>query len=175
MEKVEVEGVVLNLLTNSPVVILKSGKGEVLPIVIGVFESQSILIALEEKTFPRPLTHDLIKNILDDIEVKALRLEIHSLKENVYYAYLVLKYNKKVKKTDCRPSDGIALALRLRVPIVVSEELLQKGDIIKSYEGRNFLKSNKLDRPIGKKEAENIRKIIENINTREFWKRLKNE
>ena len=175
MIKVEVEGVVLNLLTNSPIVILRSINGDVLPIVIGMFEAQSILLALENPQIPRPLTHDLMKNIIENFEGKLLRLEIHSLKENVYYANLVVECKGKIKKIDCRPSDGIALALRFKAPIFASEDLMEKGEMIKYYDGKHFLKSNKLDKPIDKQEAEEFRKILENITAKEFWKRLKEE
>jgi len=89
MKRVYVEGVVLNILTNTPIVILKSEDGKVLPIVIGIFEAQSILIVLEKANFPRPLTHDLIKNIINKLNCKLRCLEIHSLIDNVYYANLV--------------------------------------------------------------------------------------
>lgn len=175
MVKVEVKGVVLNLLTHSPIVILKSEEGKVLPIVIGIFEAQSILMVLENAKFPRPLTHDLTKNIVEELDGKILKLEIHSLKENVYYANLVVEHQGKIKKIDCRPSDGIALALRAKVDIYVSENLLQDAEIIKYYDEENFAKSNKLDRPIDKKEAEEFRKFIENISAKDFWKKLKEE
>jgi bifunctional DNase/RNase len=175
MKRVYVEGVVLNVLTSTPIVILKSEKGEVLPIVIGIFEAQSILLVLEKAKFPRPLTHDLMKILVEKLNGKVQRLEIHSLKENVYYADLIIEINGNTERIDCRPSDGIALALRFEVPIYASEDLLESADIIKYYDSEDFIKSNKLDRPIDKKEAEEFRKIIENISAKEFWKKLKEE
>ncbi|MGB9678231.1 MAG: hypothetical protein ACPLZ9_06400, partial [Candidatus Ratteibacteria bacterium] len=71
--------------------------------------------------------------------------------------------------------DGIALVLRFDAPIFVSEDLLESIDIIKYYDGKDFIKSNKFDTPIGKKEAEEFRKILENLNAKEFWKKLKEE
>ncbi len=175
MVKVEVEGVVLNLITHSPIVILKSKKGEILPIVIGIFEAQSILMVLEKTSFPRPLTHDLTKNIIELLGGKIIRVEIHSLKKNIYFANLIIDKDGEIKKVDCRPSDGIALALRFGADIYASENLLEKAEIIKYYEGGDFVSSNKLDRPIDKKEAEEFRKLIENISTEDFWKKLKEE
>ncbi|MCM8804174.1 MAG: bifunctional nuclease family protein [Candidatus Omnitrophica bacterium] len=175
MKKVNVEGVVLNILTKTPIVILRSQEGEVLPIVIGIFEAQSILLVLENEKFSRPLTHDLIKILMDRLNCKLKYLEIHSLIENVYYANLVIESNGKIEKIDCRPSDGIAIALRCGVPIFASDDLLESPDIIKYYDSQNFIKSNKFDKPIDKKEAEEFRKIIENIDTKEFWKKLKEE
>ena len=175
MVKVEIEGVVLNLLNNSPVVILKSAEGKVLPIVVGIFEAQSILFSLEEAVFPRPLTHDLMKNIIEDMGYKFKGLEIYGVKENIYRANMLLDGAEGVKKIDCRPSDGIALALRFDAPVFAAEKLMEKIEIIKNYEGKQFLKSNALDRPIDRKEAEDFRKVIENISAKEFWEKLKKE
>lgn len=175
MVKVEVEGVVLNLITHSPIVILKSKKGEILPIVIGIFEAQAILMVLEKTNFPRPLTHDLTKNIIENLGGKLIRVEIHSLENNIYYANMIIKVNEEIKKIDCRPSDGIALALRFNVDIFASEDLLEKEEVVKYYEGDDFISSNKLDRPIDKKEAEEFRKVIENISAKDFWEKLKEE
>ncbi len=176
MVKVDIEGVVLNLLSNSPVVILKSAQGKILPIVVGIFEAQSILLVLEEASFPRPLTHDLIRNVIEVLGYRFLRLEIPAVKNNVYYANMIVQKGKVVKSIDCRPSDGIALALRFRAPIYAEESLLSKVEIVKYYEGsRKFIKSKGLDKPIGKKEAEEFRKTIENISAKEFWEKLKKE
>ncbi|MGC8976426.1 MAG: bifunctional nuclease family protein [Candidatus Ratteibacteria bacterium] len=175
MKEVFVEGVVLNLLTKTPIVILRSEDGRVLPIVIGIFEAQSILLVLEKTEFSRPLTHDLIKILINVLKGKLQYLEIHSLIENVYYANLVIEVNGKIEKIDCRPSDGIAIALRCKVPIFASEDLLENPDVIKYYDTKDFIKSNKFDKPIDKKEAEEFRKILENINADDFWKKLKEE
>jgi len=175
MVKVEVEGVVLNLVTHSPIVILKSKKDEILPIVIGIFEAQAILMVLEKSSFPRPLTHDLIKNIIEILGGKITKVEIYSIKENIYFANLIIEYNGKTEKIDCRPSDGIALALRFGADIYADENLLEKAEIIKYYEGQDFVSSNKFNKPIDKKEAEEFRKLIENISAKDFWEKLKGE
>jgi len=175
MKKVRVEGVVLNVLTNTPIVILRSEEGEVLPIVIGIFEAQAILLVLEKADFPRPLTHDLMKTIIVSLKGKFQCLEIYGLKENVYYANLVIEVDGKIEKIDCRPSDGIAIALRFEAPIFASEDLLESPDIIKYYDSKDFLKSNKFDKPIDKREAEEFRKVIEKISAKEFWKKIKEE
>lgn len=173
MVRVEVEGVVLNLSTHAPVVILRSEKGEVLPIVIGIFEAQAILLGLEQSAFPRPLTHDLVKKLVEIFSGKMLCLEIHSIQQNVYHANLVLEINGEVKRLDCRPSDGIALALRFRAPVFTSENLLESPDTVKYNKGDKFLKVSKLDKPIDKKEAEEYLRVIENLSAQEFWRKLK--
>ncbi len=175
MRRAYVDGVVLNILTNTPIVILRSDNGKVLPIVIGTYEAQSILIFLEKAEFPRPLTHDLMKILIERLKGKVKKLEIHSLKENVYYADLIIEIDGKIEKVDCRPSDGIALALRCDAPIFVSEDLLESEDIVKYYDSDKFIKTNKFDSPIDKKEIEEFRKIIENLSAKEFWRRLKEE
>ncbi len=175
MVRVEIKGLVVNVSTLAPVVVLRSEDGGVLPIVIGFFEAQAILLGLEKAAIPRPLTHDLMRIILEKLGGKLLRLEIHSLKESVYYAHLVVQHQGEVKVIDCRPSDGLALALRCQVPIFASEELLENADTIKEYEGKKFLKSNELDQPIDAREAEEFRKIIEGLSARDFWKQLKKE
>jgi len=173
MERVGIEGIVLNLLDNSPVLILKSKKGKVLPIAIGIFEAQSILIALEKASFARPLTHDLIKNIINSFSAGFIRTEIHSIKGGVYYANLVVRKNGKIEKIDCRPSDAIAVALRFNGEIFVEENLMEEAEIVKNGKDIKFFKTGGIDRPIDTKEAEEFRKEIENMNPGDFWKEIK--
>lgn len=174
MVKVEIEGVVLNLVNNSQVVILRTAGGKVLPIVVGIFEAQAILLVLEETAFSRPLTHDLMKNLIKELGYKFIRLEIDGVKDNVYYANMVLRNDEGTMKIDCRPSDGIALALRFNAPVFAAEKLLETVEIITCYEGnKKFVRTRSSDKPIGKKEVEDFRKVIENISAREFWEKLK--
>lgn len=175
MERIEIEGIVFDLKDYSPVVILKSAKGKVLPIVVGIFEAQAILFAIEEVSFPRPLTHDLMKNIIEGMGWKLLRMEIYTLKKNIYYARLILNRGEEIKDVDCRPSDGIALALRFNAPMFADISLLADIEIVKVYEGKKFVRANKLDKPITKKEAEDFRKFIENVSAKEFWQKLKKD
>ncbi|MCM8830334.1 MAG: bifunctional nuclease family protein [Candidatus Omnitrophica bacterium] len=175
MERVEIEGIVFSLTDYSPIVILKSEKGKVLPIVVGIFEAQAILFAIEEASFPRPLTHDLMKNIIQELEWNLVRMEIYTLKKNTYYARLILKKGEEIKEIDCRPSDGIALALRFNAPMFTEPSLLADIEIVKAYEGKKFFRTNKFDKPITKKEAEEFRKFLENVSAKEFWEKLKKE
>ncbi|HOC02176.1 MAG: hypothetical protein BWX89_00689 [candidate division TA06 bacterium ADurb.Bin131] len=176
MVKVEVENIVLNITTSTPIVILRDTKGGgILPIVIGLFEAQAILLTLEKEEFPRPLTHDLLKLVIDHLGGKIIRIEIHSLKENTYYANLIIEAGSQQIKIDCRPSDGIALALKASAPIFASEDLIENPDIIKYYAGKESLNAGPSDRPINQKEAEEFRKYLEQLNAQEFWKKLKEE
>lgn len=177
MVRVEVEKIVLNITTSTPIVILKDKKtGSILPIVIGLFEAQAILLILEKEVFPRPLTHDLLKNVIEKMKGKIIQLEIHSLKENTYYANLVIEMQDGSRiKIDCRPSDGIALALRASAPIFVAENLMESPDVVKYYEGKESLDTSVSDSPINQKEVEEFRKFLEQLNARDFWKKLKEE
>jgi bifunctional DNase/RNase len=118
------------------VVLLKSRMDErSLPIIIGVPEAQSILIALNKMDIPRPLTHDLMKNLLDLFDGRLVSVEICDLQENTYYARLVIEKDTRRVELDCRPSDAIALALRTNVAIWVNPEVMERaGRIIKPEE-----------------------------------------
>lgn len=177
MVRVEVEKIVLNITTSTPIVILKDKKtGSILPIVIGLFEAQAILLILEKEIFPRPLTHDLLKNVIEKMSGKIIQLEIHSLKENTYYANLVIEMQDGSQiKIDCRPSDGIALALKAAAPIFVAENLMESPDVVKYYEGQESVDTSVSDSPINQKEVEEFRKFLEKLNARDFWKKLKEE
>jgi hypothetical protein len=114
----------------SPVLYLKERDGDrELPIVIGVGEAQSITMALQNFKTPRPLTHDLIRDLFDALSLKLLRVVINDLKENTYFARLVLyeEERKILYSVDARPSDSVAIALRMKAPIFVSEYVLRKA------------------------------------------------
>ena len=118
-------GLVSDSLTKSPIVILKEIDGErTLPIWIGLLEATAIATELEGIKFPRPMTHDLLKSVLEFIDVKVNRVEVCDLKENTYYALIHITYEGKEITIDARPSDALALSLRMRAPIFVAEEVL---------------------------------------------------
>lgn len=129
--EVQVERLALGESTGeAPIVLLreKSG-GRVLPIVIGFVEAQSILIALEKVVPPRPLTHDLIKNIVDTLNLKVDRVVINDLKNNTFYARIILKREGEsvIYSIDARPSDSIAVALRCGAPIFVADFIFERA------------------------------------------------
>ncbi|MCL5408473.1 MAG: bifunctional nuclease family protein [Candidatus Omnitrophica bacterium] len=172
MVKVEIYGLALNLNTHVPIIILRDKKGNILPIVIGVFEAQAIVLALEKTKFFRPLTHDLFKNIIEILESRILKLEIYQLKNSTYFANLVLKFHNKKIKIDCRPSDGIAIALRTKVPIYAAKEILEPADIINYYENEEFINSEKFTKPINEKEMEEFKKTLDKMTAQNFWESL---
>lgn len=128
---VKVDRVTLDTSTNRFVVILKDEVNRRwLPIVVGSTEAQAIALQLEKITPPRPLTHDLMKNLLISLGVKVTRVIVNDLRENTYYALISLRVDGEAKEIDARPSDAIALALRMRAPIFVDEEVMRKAAVV---------------------------------------------
>ena len=128
MIEMNVQGITLDPMTNMPIVVLKGKDTDhVLPIWIGVFEANAIAMQLEGITRPRPMTHDLVNNIIDTLNGTVEYIHIHDLKDNTYYAEIAIKTNTGQIKIDSRPSDAINIALRSGAPIFVSEEVLQKS------------------------------------------------
>jgi len=119
---------VIDSSTNHPIVILKEVDGKrTLPIWIGILEANAIATALEGIKLLRPMTHDLLKNIMELLDVKVDKIEINDLKDNTYYARIHINYKGKEVSIDSRPSDAIALSLRVTAPIYVAEEVLNKS------------------------------------------------
>jgi bifunctional DNase/RNase len=117
--------------TKSPIVILKEVDGErTLPIWIGILEAVAIASKMEGVKLPRPRTHDLLKNILESIDVKVNKVEIYDLKDDTYFALIYITHTGKEFTIDARPSDALALSLRMNTPIFASEEILNKSDRI---------------------------------------------
>ncbi len=126
-----VSGLTVDPLTNSPIVILKEIDGErTLPIWIGLLEATAIASELEGIKFSRPMTHDLLKNILDTIDLKVSKVEVCDLKNNTYFALIYVNHRGKEITIDARPSDALALSLRMGAPIFVSEEVIDKSSQI---------------------------------------------
>ncbi|WP_457641671.1 bifunctional nuclease family protein [Persephonella sp.] len=125
-----VQGITLDPVTNMPIVVLKGKNSEdILPIWIGVFEANAIAMQLEGVDRPRPMTHDLIKNLISSLSASVEYIHIHDLRANTYYAEISLLVNGKRIIVDSRPSDAINIALRCDVPIYVSEEVLKRSKI----------------------------------------------
>lgn len=126
--EVRVERVTLDTSSNRFVVILRDDqKKRWLPIVVGPAEAQAIALQLENVVPPRPMTHDLLKNMLDSMKVNVYRVVVCDLKDNTYYATIDVKQNGFQQKIDARPSDAIALALRTSAPIFVDEKVMKKA------------------------------------------------
>ena len=123
-----VAGVTVDPVTKSPIVVLKDpGNRRALPIWIGVLEANAIVLALEKVELPRPMTHDLMKAVLETTGNSLRKVEITDIRENTYFASLHLEGNGVAYTVDSRPSDAIALALRFGAPVVVAEGVLEKA------------------------------------------------
>lgn len=115
----------IDLLTHDPVVILKDLEGKRhLPILIGPFEATAIALALEGTQVPRPLSHDLMKSVIESLKARVDRIVIHDIQENTFFAKVVLESTVGPLEIDARPSDSIALALRTGSPIYVSDQIM---------------------------------------------------
>lgn len=130
MEKVRID--ILRLVSGDPgtghfILVMEEVTGtRRLPIVIGMPEAQAIALALDEIKPPRPLTHDLMHNICNHFEIALQEIVITDLKEGTFYGQLILVKDNKIHTIDCRPSDGIALAVRFKVPIYIYENIIQE-------------------------------------------------
>ena len=119
--------------TNMPIIILRDRDGQrVLPIWVGVFEANAIALQIENVETPRPMTHDLLKNVIDDLNARVERVVVSDLKENTFYATIHMRANEHDVLVDARPSDAIALALRTRSPIFVEESVIQSARAVES-------------------------------------------
>jgi hypothetical protein len=123
-----VRGIALDPITNMPIIILKdTDEKKALPIWVGIFEANAIALELEKVSTPRPMTHDLIKNILDGLGINVRQIVVNDLKDNTFFAVIELNDNGNVVNIDSRPSDAIALALRVNAPIFVTEKVVAQA------------------------------------------------
>ena len=126
--EMKVRGLALDPLSNMPIIILKDEEDKrSLPIWVGIFEANAIALELEKIATPRPMTHDLIKSILETVEARVMKVVVTDLKENTFYAVLHLQLGETEYTVDSRPSDAIALALRVAAPIYVDEDVVRKA------------------------------------------------
>jgi bifunctional DNase/RNase len=124
----KVSGLTIDPFTSVPIVILKDAdERNALPIWIGLLEASSIATELEKISLARPMTHDLVKNMLDQLAVSVEKVEVTDLKENTFYAAIHLSSGGRSYTIDSRPSDAIAIALRTSAPIYVEERVLEKS------------------------------------------------
>jgi len=136
------------------VVFLKTeNDNRTLPIFIGATEAQAIAFVLEKVQPPRPLTHDLIKNLMDNLECRIKRVEISDLRDNTFYAKLFLEWNGMETELDSRPSDALALALRFSAPIYVADEVMEAAGVVIKEEESALQKDKEPKKDISPVEA----------------------
>ncbi len=126
--EMKIRGLMMDPVTNMPIVILKDLDGNaVLPIWVGVYEANAIALEIEKVTTPRPMTHDLIKNLLMGLGGGVRKVVVSDLQDDTFYAMIWVERNGEMIAIDSRPSDALAVALRLDCPIFVEDEVLSSS------------------------------------------------
>ena len=126
-----IKGLMVDPITNMPIVILRDKEGNrVLPIWVGIFEANAIALQIENIATPRPMTHDLLRNVIHDLKAEVLKIVVCDLQENTFYALIYLELNGGTVAIDARPSDAIALALRTRAPIFVEDTVIDNAKTV---------------------------------------------
>ena len=149
--EMKIRGLMMDPVTNMPIVVLKDVQGQaILPIWVGVYEANAIALEIEKVQTPRPMTHDLLKNVLLGLDVQVHKIVVNDLKDDTFYALIWLERNGEMISVDSRPSDALALALRHDCPIYVEDKVL---------------KSSKDTNNVSEKvNNEELRKWLENLN-----------
>ena len=155
MIEMELTGVRVELPTNQPIVLLRERGGErYLPIWIGAAEAAAIALSLQGVVTPRPMTHDLLKNILDDLTVEVQRIVVTELRDSTFYASIALQRGADGFEVSSRPSDAIALAVRMAVPIFAEEGVLDEASILMTGDEDE--------------EVEKFREFLDNVSPEDF-------
>ena len=152
-----IKGLMVDPVTNMPIIILRDQEGQrVLPIWVGVFEANAIALQIENIATPRPMTHDLLRNVITDLKAQVRKIVVSDLKENTFYALIYLTVNGDTVAVDARPSDAIALALRVRAPIFVEDGVIDNA--------------KSLDFTPDKADSERLQKWLESLDPEDLGK-----
>ena len=152
-----IKGLMVDPITNMPIVILRDKDGQrVLPIWVGVFEANAIALQIENVTPQRPMTHDLLNNVIHDLRADIQKIVVSDLKDNTFYALIYLNIGGEVTAVDARPSDAIALALRARAPIYVEDRVIDSAKSV--------------DLAPEKQDSERLQKWLENLDADQMSK-----
>jgi len=153
--EVQIRGLMMDPVTNMPIVILKDVESEmVLPIWVGIFEANAIAIELEKTATPRPMTHDLLRDVARGLNARVSKVVVSELRDDTFYAVIWMSQDEEVIAIDARPSDAIALALRWDCPIYVNREVLANSKV--AANGTQNI------------SADEMRKWLENLNDDEM-------
>lgn len=126
-----IKGLMVDPITNTPIVILRDADGQrALPIWVGIFEANAIALQIENVATPRPMTHDLLRNVIQDLKATVERIVVCDVHDNTYYALIYVTREGQTMAIDARPSDAIALALRTRAPIFVEETVIEHAKTV---------------------------------------------
>ena len=149
--EMKIRGLMMDPVTNMPIVILKdAGSDQVLPIWVGIYEANAIALEIEKVTTPRPMTHDLLKNVLTGLDTLVHKVVVTELREDTFFAVIWLERDGRIISIDSRPSDALALALRVDCPIFVEDDVLKSSKLASSVSDRV--------------SSEELRKWLENLN-----------
>lgn len=149
--EMKIRGLMVDPSTQQPIVILKDISGTtVLPIWVGLFEASAIAREVEKASTPRPMTHDLLHNLIDGLDATVERVVVSELRDDTFFAVIWLRQHGESLALDARPSDALALALRSDCPIFVSEEVLRTAKVLPS--------------PVDQASAEDLKNWLENLN-----------
>lgn len=160
MQEMVIYGVSFDMVGKQPIVLLKTTDGnKFLPIWIGHPEAAAILMKLQGASTPRPMTHDLVTDILSQLEVRVVRIAVTELRENTFYALITLSVNGAEIEVDSRPSDAIALAVRAGAPIFAAEAVIEESAIEFEHEDVNE-----------EEIVEEFKKFLEDVSPEDFEK-----
>jgi len=155
--EMSIKGLMVDPITNMPIVILRDKEGQrVLPIWVGIFEANAIALQIENIATPRPMTHDLLRNVIQDLRATVEKIVVCDLQENTFYALIYLALDGDVLAIDARPSDAIALALRTRAPIFVEDRVIDHAKTV--------------DFSADKNDAERLHKWLESLDPDDLGK-----
>ncbi|NNN19740.1 MAG: bifunctional nuclease family protein [Acidimicrobiaceae bacterium] len=168
MIEVELSAVRVDLRSNTPVLLLQelNKPKRTLPIFIGAPEATAIALAIQEIDTPRPMTHDLLKNVIDELDSRLVRVTITELRESTYYAELTVTRGNKTYSISSRPSDAIALAIRVPAPIYVADDLLESEGV--SSEILDEDRENTLDEQTPEQLVGEFREFLDNLKPEDF-------
>jgi bifunctional DNase/RNase len=148
--EMSIKGLMVDPISNMPIVILRDKDGSrTLPIWVGMFEANAIALQIENISTPRPMTHDLLRNVIHDLKASVEKIVVCDLQDGTFYALIYLRVNGETVAIDSRPSDAIALALRSRAPIFVEEAVIDSAKTV--------------DVATDKSDAERLQKYLESL------------
>ena len=146
-----IKGLMVDPINNTPIIVLRDKEGQkVLPIWVGMLEANAIALQIENISTPRPMTHDLLRNIIHDLKASVQKIVVCDLQENTFFAVIYLSQNGGTLAIDARPSDAIALALRTRAPIFVEDTVIDHANTV------DFSSSDRAD-------ADRLQKWLESL------------
>ena len=154
--EMKIRGLMMDPVTNMPIVVLKDEDEKFfLPIWVGIFEANAIALQLENVTTPRPMTHDLLRNMISELDARVIQVVINDLRDSTFFAQIRVITGGRTLDLDARPSDAIALALRTEAPIFVAQEVLDQAQTIT---------------PDGEDQDEKVKKWFEQLDSEDLGK-----